>query len=202
MWRTSGRVLLSEAVDLGRRLLSAAPLGSTFLVLNSLDGLRYNHMRHVARLAGRAATRLDLVPDELWALRRAALLHDFGKMVIPASILNKPGKLSESEWRIVRRHPEIGAGLLSGLGESRRVCEVVAAHHERWDGHGYPAGLAGQNISIEARLIVVADAYDAMTSDRSYREALDHEMAIEQLYWGVRNQFDPDAVAAVEVTLS
>lgn len=199
---SSGGLRSSEALGLGRNIPRAVLPNCTLLALNPLDESRVIHMRHVASLAGRTAAWLGLGLDERRVIKRSALLHDFGKMVVPASILNKPARLSESEWRIVRRHPQIGADLLSHLGESRRVCEVVAAHHERWDGRGYPAGLAEQDIPIGARLIAVADAYDAMTSERPYREALSHEGAIERLELGSGNQFDPEVVEAVVAVLA
>jgi putative nucleotidyltransferase with HDIG domain len=197
MWRSSGGVLLSEALRLGQDLPPSARSGGNLLALNPLDEPRVNHMKRVATLVELAADLLGLDPEELRVVRRAALLHDFGKMVVPPSILNKPAELSDVEWKIVRQHSEMGAHFLSQIGESKRVCGAVVAHHEHWDGRGYPAGLAGQDIPIGARLIAVADAYDAMTSDRPYREALSHDEAIEELYSSSGTQFDPGVVEAV-----
>jgi putative nucleotidyltransferase with HDIG domain len=111
-------------------------------------------MRPVGKLAGSAAAWLSLNSGEVRVTRCAALLHDLGKVLIPPSILNNPGKLSEGEWAIVRRHPEIGAKLLSEISGYERVREAIATHHERPDGGGYPAGLPGTDLPIEARLIV------------------------------------------------
>jgi putative nucleotidyltransferase with HDIG domain len=202
MWLSSVEDMLSEKVRVQRGLLPADLSGDALLGLAPLDRLTGDHMRRVERLTGRAAAWLGLGPDEIRVVRCAAVLHDLGRAVLPTSILNKPGKLSESEWKIVRRHPEIGAELLSEISGPERVREVIAAHHERPDGGGYPAGLAGPDIPIEARLIAVADAYDAMTNDRPYRAALSHDRAIEQLNLGSGNQFDPMAIEAVEAALT
>jgi putative nucleotidyltransferase with HDIG domain len=158
-------------------------------------------MKRTQELAGMAAVRLGLGPDETWAVRYAAILHDIGKVSIPRSILDKTGRLSEAEWKIVRRHPEIGAELLSEIAWCERVCAAVAAHHERFDGRGYPAGLVGPDIPIEARLISVADAYDAMTNDRPYRRALSRDRAIQQLDLEAGKQFDPVVVEATKAVL-
>jgi putative nucleotidyltransferase with HDIG domain len=202
MWTFSAEDLLQDKAYLQQGLLPVALSGNRLLTLAPLDRHTGEHMRRVARLAGRAAAWLGLGTDEVRVVRCAALLHDFGKMLIPPSIFDKPAKLSEGEWATVRRHPEIGANLVSQIGGSKRIREVVATHHERPDGGGYPAGLAALDIPIEARLIAAADAYDAMTNDRPYRAALSHDRAIEQLYLGSGSQFDPLAIEAVEAVLT
>jgi putative nucleotidyltransferase with HDIG domain len=159
------------------------------------------HVERTRALVGEVAVRLELGAEETWTARQAAVLHDIGKIHIPSSILCKPGKLSEHEWEIMRRHPEIGAEMLSGISGLERVRAAVLAHHERFDGRGYPAGLAGDEIPAEARLISVVDAYDAMTNDRPYRKALSHEEAITELEAGAGSQFDPFVVEAVKAVL-
>lgn len=201
MWQFAQEILAPEAVGSRQDLLSAANPGGTLLALSPLDESGITHMRRVESLAGRAAAFLGVEQDELFVVRRAALLHDYGKMLIPPSILNKPARLNDAEWRIVRRHPKLGATFLSRAGEPKRVCEAVATHHEHWDGGGYPSGLAGEGIPVVARLIAVADAYDAMMNDRPYRRALGHDEAIEELASGSGKQFDPDAVEALEAVL-
>jgi putative nucleotidyltransferase with HDIG domain len=201
MLRFSGETLVQDAVGWWRSQLQAAPSGA-LLTLSPLDRSTVDHMGRVERLAGEAAAWLGLDPKRVRVVQRAALLHDLGKLVIPPSILNKPAKLTAAEWKVMRRHPEIGADLLSRLGETERVCETVVAHHERWDGGGYPTGLAGSDIPIEARLLAVVDAYDTMTNYRPYRGALNHDEAIEELNLGSGNQFDPVAVEAVEAALT
>jgi putative nucleotidyltransferase with HDIG domain len=174
---------------------------ATISAMESRYGTTRSHMKRTQELAGSVAVRLGLGSDETWAVRYAAVLHDIGKVGIPRSILDKTGRLSEAEWKLVRRHPEIGAKLLSEVAWCERVCAAVAAHHEHFDGQGYPAGLAGPDIPIEARLISVADAYDAMTNDRPYRRALSHERAIEQLDLEAGSQFDPVVVEATKAVL-
>jgi putative nucleotidyltransferase with HDIG domain len=201
VWALSVQDISSNESIVQKALSSVVHSGNRLLTLGSLDSPSGDHMRRVDKLAGRAAAWLALGPNEVRVTRCAALLHDLGKVLIPPSILNKPGKLSEGEWAIVRRHPEIGAELLSKISGFERVREVIATHHERPDGGGYPAGLPSKDSPIEACLIAVADAYDAMTTDRPYRKALSHDKAIEQLNLGAGSQFDPNAVEAVEATL-
>jgi putative nucleotidyltransferase with HDIG domain len=202
MWITSVEDMLSAKADMQRRLLLVVLSGDPPSDLGPFDRLMGDHMRRVQGLTARAAAWLGLGPEKIWVIGYAALLHDLGKVGLPPSIVNKPGKLSEGEWEIVRQHPKIGADLLSEISGPKRVRDVVAAHHERPDGGGYPAGLAGPDIPIEARLIAVADAYDAMTNDRPYRAALSHDRAIEQLNLGSGSQFDPMAIEAVEAVLT
>jgi putative nucleotidyltransferase with HDIG domain len=159
------------------------------------------HMERTRDLAEMVAVWLGLGPDRIQVVRYAAVLHDIGKSRIPYSILDKPGGLIEFEWIIVRRHPEMGAKILSRIVGFERVCAAVAAHHERFDGQGYPAGLVGLDIPLEARLISVADAYDAMTNERPYRRALSHDRAMEQLDRGAGRQFDPMVVEATKALL-
>jgi putative nucleotidyltransferase with HDIG domain len=176
-------------------------LGGNISAVEAMYGARASHAKRTQKLAGRVAVELGLSPDEISVVRYAAVLHDIGKWAIPDAILEQPGKLNESEWEIIRRHPETGAQVLAGVAGFERVRAAVAAHHERFDGRGYPAGLAGRGILVEARLISVADAYDAMTSDRPYRKALSHVQAMEQLDTGAGGQFDPAVVAAAKAVL-
>ena len=202
MWVPSGDEAFSTIGRTQRGLQRLSPERGVLFALRSLDESTIRHMERVEGLVGRTAVRLGLGSNEIEAVRRAAVLHDIGKSGIPRSILDKPGKLSEPEWEMVRRHPELGAKLLSGVFESERIRAAVAAHHERFDGRGYPAGLVGPDIPLEAHLIYILDAYDAMTHDRPYRQALSHERAIEQLDRGVGSQFDPAVVEAVKAVLA
>ena len=111
--------------------------------------------------------------------RVGALLHDVGKIDIPAEILNKPGRLSAEEWALMRSHPEAGVELLTGIDFPEDVVPVILSHHEKWDGTGYPHGLAGDAIPLVARILGFADAYDALTTARSYKAGLPHERAME-----------------------
>jgi ribonuclease P protein subunit RPR2 len=124
------------------------------------------------------------------------LLHDIGKVGVPESILNKPGPLSASEWRVMRTHPTIGYHILSGIPGMDHAAEVVNCHHEMWCGDGYPAGLCREEIPLPARVFTVVDAYDAMTTDRPYRASLGTDRAVAELQRVSGTQFDPDVVRA------
>ena len=135
--------------------------------------------------------------DRLRNLEFAALLHDVGKVAVPKSIINKPGALDQHEWEIVRQHTIEGQRMLDRVGGfMREVGTIVRSHHERWDGSGYPDGLAGDAIPLEARIISCCDAWNAMTTTRSYRAALSHDVAAHELRANAGTQFDPDIVTA------
>jgi len=124
--------------------------------------------------------------------RIGALLHDVGKLLVPAEVLNKPGKLSDEEWALVRRHPSAGVELLADIEFPWDVCPIVQSHHERWDGKGYPDGLAGTAIPLTARVVCIADVYDALTSKRSYKERFTHEKAMDVMRRDRGTAFDPE----------
>jgi HD-GYP domain-containing protein (c-di-GMP phosphodiesterase class II) len=154
-----------------------------------------HHGRSVAGYCAITARELGLDADSIERVSLAGELHDVGKVDVDAAILRKSGPLSAAEWREIRRHPLVGANLLlsSNLDDLARW---VVAHHERHDGDGYPYGIEGEEIPIEARIIAVVDAYDAMRTDRVYRSAITHEDAVEELRRGAGCQFDPDVVEA------
>jgi diguanylate cyclase (GGDEF)-like protein/putative nucleotidyltransferase with HDIG domain len=159
----------------------------------SFDG---NHSRSVAALTVALARRLGLEGEELDQIRLAALLHDVGKIAVPETVLAKPGPLLDTERELVERHSLIGFELLRGMGLSP-VDTYVLHHHEQWDGSGYPHGLAGAEIPFGSRLILVADAFDALTSDRAYRRGVSVEAAMHELQGQSGRQFDPLIVAAL-----
>ena len=121
----------------------------------------------------------------------AALLHDVGKIGVHEDILNKTDKLTDEEYKAIQRHPEISAEIIAPVPFLNPSVNAVRHHHERWDGRGYPDGLSGEQIPLMARIISVVDAFDAMTSDRSYRSALSHEVALQKIQSGKGEQFDP-----------
>lgn len=123
-------------------------------------------------------------------------LHDIGKVGIPERVLCKPGPLDEAEWVVMREHPVVGAQIVEPIKFLAGSVEIVLSHHERWDGKGYPKGLAGRDIPLAARVFAVADCFDAMTSDRPYRRALPAEVALEEIGAGAGSQFDPEVVEA------
>jgi putative nucleotidyltransferase with HDIG domain len=164
--------------------------------LDARDKETEGHSRRVVEYTRLVAVQLDISGDELKLLCHGALLHDIGKIGVPDSILHKPEKLTEAEWQIMRRHPEVGAAMVEEveyLAEARRI---ILHHHERWDGRGYPLGLRGAQISQGARAFAVADAVDAITQDRPYRRGRSFDEAREELILHRGTQFDPDAVDA------
>jgi len=156
------------------------------------------HSRRVALYTHRLATELGLRGEELRDIERGALLHDIGKIGVSDTILLKPGKLTEDEWKSMRRHSLFGAQILAGIPFLLRARQLVAQHHERWDGSGYNGGLRGEQICIGARIFAVIDTYDAVTSDRPYRKALGHAQALSEIRKGRGTQFDPAVVDGFE----
>ena len=153
------------------------------------------HCETVARYSRTIARELHLPLEACDAIYLAGLLHDVGKIGIASEILAKRGPLTDDEWREMQDHPRIGAELVGGVG-LHRLCEWVHAHHERPDGEGYPRGLGGAEIPLEAKILAVADSYEAMTNDRVYREAIPHERAVEELQQNAGKQFDEVVVEA------
>lgn len=149
------------------------------------------HSARVAAFADPVARRLGWAADLLRRLRFGSALHDVGKLAVPAEIIAKAGPLTAAERVEIERHPEAGARLLEGVPSAQAALPYVLRHHERWDGFGYPGRLAGTAIPVEARLLAVADAFDAMTSDRPYRQALDQHVALAEIERCAGTQFDP-----------
>jgi two-component system cell cycle response regulator len=168
--------------------------------LEERDAALGEHVSEVADFAAAVGSRLGLSPERIEAARRAAELHDVGKMAIPDAILLKTGPLDDDEWVFVRRHTLTGEWILSAAPALASIAKLVRSSHERWDGGGYPDGLAGEAIPLESRIVAVCDAYAAMRSDRPYRAALSHADAVAELTSNAGTQFDPTVVkAAVEV---
>ncbi|HEY4429206.1 MAG TPA: HD-GYP domain-containing protein [Solirubrobacteraceae bacterium] len=156
------------------------------------------HTQRVGATAALIAGRLGWEPDQVELIRAAAALHDVGKLGIPDAILLKPGRLTEEEYEVVKAHAELGERLLSGsVSPVLQMAAVIAgSHHERWDGTGYPAGLAGEGIPQVGRIVAVADVYDALTHDRPYKSLWPVEQAIAEIHRASGTQFDPGAVEA------
>jgi diguanylate cyclase (GGDEF)-like protein len=183
---------LAHGPDRAARFRAAASLAKA---VDARDTYTGSHSTRVAELSAWIADRLGLDREHIELTRLAGSLHDLGKLAIPEEILRKPGPLTEPERLVLQRHPEIGHRMLESLGVDP-VAEWVLHHHERWDGTGYPERLRGEEIPLGARIIFVADAYDAMTSDRAYRGRLTPREAIEELERCSGTQFDPEIVAA------
>jgi diguanylate cyclase (GGDEF)-like protein len=177
----------------GSEQLAAAMLLAETLDLRDVSTAR--HSQTVGRYAEEIGRALGLPGDRVERLRAAGVLHDIGKLGVADAVLQKPGALTDDEWADMRRHPELGARILDHAN-LRDISGWVLAHHERIDGRGYPHGLAGEQIPLEARILAVADAYEAMTADRPYRAALGHDAAREQLRECAGTQFDPRVVEA------
>jgi HD-GYP domain-containing protein (c-di-GMP phosphodiesterase class II) len=165
--------------------------------IDAKDPAMRGHSQRVTEYALLAAGYFSFTPEEKEVLEYAGILHDVGKIVIDSHILNKNDDLTAPEWEIVRRHPAIGANLLKQIPFLEKASEIVLYHHERFDGEGYPEGLKGEEIPLGARLIAVANAYDAMTTDRSYRPAMSIESAIKELNNCSGIHFCPLAVKAL-----
>lgn len=150
------------------------------------------HSERMIKLSRALGREMKLTEQQLVDLDLLSTLHDIGKICIQERILSKPGKLSGEEWAEIRKHPEMGYRIAQSSAELTRVAQCILCHHERWDGAGYPGGLAGQDIPLLSRVIAVVDAYDAMTQDRPYRKALSREIAVSEIVQNAGTQFDPE----------
>lgn len=182
----------------GERLESAYLqfVGSLANALDARDPYTAGHSRRVSELSCAVAVALGLRDDEVEKIRIGALLHDIGKIGVSDSVLRKPGRLTEEEFSLVKQHPVIGKRILEGVQGFAPYLNAVELHHENWDGSGYPKRLVAEETPTDARIIHVADAYDAMTTDRSYRHGMTHEKAISILKEFAGIQFDPRIVEA------
>jgi len=190
-----------------RRLVAdEARLGSVAeafaLVVDAKSPYTFRHSARVAQLARAAGERAGLAAQDLSDLHRAGLLHDIGKLAIPNSILDKAGPLTDAERSEIERHPEISRQVLERVPAFARIAELAAAHHEKLDGSGYPRGLTGAELSESARLLAVADVYEALTADRPYRRAMSSEVALAVLRDEAEvGKLCVDSVGALEAAL-
>ncbi len=187
---TAGEIRLSSAVV---QVLSTA--------LDIRDKMTHRHARRVARMSVAVAKEMGLTQQQVLEIEYAAALHDIGKIGVTDSILRKAASLDEVEWKEIRRHSELGYEILKGIDFLRGAAEIVWAHHERYDGKGYPRGLAEMEIPLGARVFGVVDAYDAMTSRRPYRQSMSREQAAIEIARHSGTQFDPQVVKAFLVMI-
>jgi HD superfamily phosphodiesterase len=188
LWRKTRR--LEEAI--------LAILETTVRLLEAKDPYTAHHSERVAAIALEIGREMGLPPTLLESLEAGARLHDVGKVSVPDALLGKEGGLSPEEWAVMREHPAAGAKALAPIASllGKEAVEIARYHHERWDGEGYPEGLRGEEIPLLARIVAVADAYEAMTSDRPYRRALSPEEAARRIEEGAGSQFDPEVAEA------
>jgi HD-GYP domain-containing protein (c-di-GMP phosphodiesterase class II) len=166
-------------------------VGSLANALDARDRYTAGHSKRVSDLAFATAAALQLKPHVVERVRIGALLHDIGKIGIADAVLQKTGRLTDEEFELIKQHPVIGRRILEGVQGLAPFIPAVELHHENWDGTGYPKGQSAHQTPVDARIIHIADAYDAMTTDRSYRRGLTHERAIEVLFEYAGTQFDP-----------
>lgn len=196
-------------------LLLLLPLGAVYYALKSYQQLRdqtrytikalaeavdrrdpytFQHSQRAAEYVEKIAEGLNVSPGDMESIVWAASIHDLGKIDLPEGVLLKPGPLEDDEWRIVRRHPDVGADIVAQISFRPTAKDIIRHHHEWFDGSGYPSGISGDRIPLGARILSVADAFEAMTSDRPYRPALPRQIAIAELGAGKGSQFDPEIV--------
>ena len=190
-----GRLL--RAAELKTALVDTAYLETVHAIANAIESRdRYTrgHIDRVTTYARWLAEALQWSPDHLRILEFGARLHDIGKVKVPDQILNKPGPLNDEEWELMKMHPVVGAKILDKINHLQPAIPYVLHHHERWDGNGYPHGLSGREIPIEARLLAIADVYDALTTFRPYHSARSYGEVMELLQADAGKHFDPDLV--------
>ncbi|HET6437987.1 MAG TPA: HD-GYP domain-containing protein [Anaeromyxobacter sp.] len=166
------------------------------LAVEAKDPYTHGHSRRVSLLAEQVSRELGLARVACETVRIAGVLHDIGKIGIPEGLLRKPGKLNRGEMRIFERHSQLGWRIVSAVPELEEVGLTILHHHERFDGQGYPERLSGERIPILSRILAVCDAYDAMTSDRPYRDGVSHRLATDEIGRNLGKQFDPSVARA------
>jgi putative nucleotidyltransferase with HDIG domain len=196
---------ISELVS-GRRQLEKTlkelreALGGTIeamaLTVETRDPYTAGHQRRVSNLARAIATEMGISEDQIQGIRLAGVIHDIGKISVPGEILSKPGKISKNEFGIIKVHPQVGHNILNTVDFPWPIAQIVLQHHERMDGSGYPDGISGENIILEARILAVADVVEAMASHRPYRASLGIDIALREILKNRGSFYDPKVVDA------
>jgi diguanylate cyclase (GGDEF)-like protein/putative nucleotidyltransferase with HDIG domain len=190
------------SVELEARSRALSIIYALAATVDAKDHYTYGHSKKVSDYAVAVSEAMGLPYDRIDIVRAAGLLHDIGKVGIPDSILNKKGTLNDDEWKLVKAHPKLGVEILRHVIDLVNCLPVILHHHERYDGTGYPSGLKGKNIPLEARILAVADAFDAITSPRPYREQLSSKQALDELKRCIGTQFDPEVIEIFSKVIS
>ncbi|MEA3351596.1 MAG: response regulator [Chloroflexota bacterium] len=191
----SARLLRTAEVEVAH--IGQAYLETVKVLANAIEGRdRYTrgHVDRVTKYAIWLAEELRWSPNQIRELEFGARLHDIGKIIIPDHILNKKGKFTKTEWQLMKQHPVAGAKILKGINHLQKIIPYILHHHERWDGEGYPDGLKGLNIPLEARVLAIADVYDALTTERPYHPARPYQEVLKFITLNAGKHFDPDVV--------
>ncbi len=191
---TDAQELMYKNKLLNRKSSHSATLSAVMAAMYERSEETEEHAERLANLSKKIGRKLNLFQKNLDELELLAMLHDVGKVGIRDDILNKPGKLNDEEWEIMKKHPEIGYRIAMSSPELEPVARYILTHHERWDGTGYPLSLKSEEIPLLSRILAVVDAYDAMTHQRVYKEAISKEAALEEIKKNAGTQFDPEIV--------
>ncbi|MFP5385074.1 MAG: HD-GYP domain-containing protein [Bacteriovoracia bacterium] len=183
-----------EALKADNKKISEQAARTILKALDAKDNYTFGHSMRVAYFSLVTGAEAQLSPEEMYELELAAIFHDIGKIGTPDAVLNKPSRLSEDEFNIMKQHPENSFEILKEFPMFEKIAQSARLHHERYDGKGYPLGLKGDEIPLGARIILIADTFDAMTSTRPYRKGLPYEVAFEELIQFSGTQFDPKLV--------
>jgi HD-GYP domain-containing protein (c-di-GMP phosphodiesterase class II) len=183
-----------ESLKADNKKISEQAARTILKALDAKDNYTFGHSMRVAYFSLVTGSEAGLISEEMYELELSAIFHDIGKIGTPDAVLNKPSRLSEDEFLVMKKHPENSFEILKEFPYFDKVAENARLHHERFDGKGYPLGLKGENIPIAARIILIADTFDAMTSTRPYRKGLPYEVAFEELLQFSGTQFDPKLV--------
>ncbi len=187
----SQTVVVFESESRSKALSIIYALAAT---VDAKDHCTYGHSRKVSSQSVAIAETLGLPQPKIATIRAAGLLHDIGKVGVPDSVLNKKGPLTKAEWELIKGHPRLGVEIIGHISDLSDCLPAIMHHHERYDGNGYPSGLKGENIPLEARILTVVDAFEAITSDRPYREGVSVQKATSELRRCSGTQFDPHLV--------